>query len=355
MSACGASWTVSGGAVLASVLCEDPMDTLLTNAVHSIEVGVEDFRSIDPRRLASAVRNIQAGVLLLCKEKLRQLSPPTSDEVLIKQRIVPEIDAAGQLVFKGQGDKTVDEYQIIERFGQLGVHLDWAPLRKLTRHRNVLEHYRFAGSREELREVVAQSASMIRRIFEVLGLDPVEQLELDCWEFMLENEAVFEQELAACRASSETIAWRSPTMSLAASEELSCEACHSELVTLENPAETDQERAWLNCRACTARRPARAFIWNALLRHFGRDLYEAVTQGGIPPLFKCSDCGEMAVVVDEGACASCGRGGHELRCEVCEIPLTDEDRGQSDIRCSLHLDAETAMFAVDRRHGWDPL
>ena len=173
---------------------------LLTNAVHSIEVGVEDFRSTDPRRLASAVRNVQAGILLLCKEKLRQLSPPTSDEVLIKQRIVSEIDAAGQLVFKGQGDKTVDEHQIIERFTQLGIHLDWTP----------------------------------------------------------------------------------------------------------------------------------------------------------PPLFNCSDCGELAVVVDEGTCASCGRGGYELRCDACNEPLTDEDRGQSDTRCLLHLDAEFALFAVDRRRGWDP-
>ncbi|MGC1301467.1 MAG: hypothetical protein WA840_03740 [Caulobacteraceae bacterium] len=327
---------------------------MLTNAVHSIEMGVEDFRSTDPRRLVSAVRNVQAGILLLCKEKLRQISPPDSDEVLIKQRIVPELDAAGQLIFKGQGDKTVDENQVIERFTQLGLHLDWTPLRKLTRHRNVLEHYRFAGSREELREVVAQSAIMIRQLFDVLGMDPVEQLELDCWEFLLENEAVFGGEFAACKASSKTIQWWSPTMTLAASEELACESCHSELLTLEDPAEAEQEGAWLTCRACTARRPAKAFIWNTLRRHFGQDLYEAATQGGVPPLFKCSDCGELAVVVDEGTCAACGRGGYELRCEVCNEALTEEDLGQSDTRCQLHLDTEIALFAVDRRRGWDP-
>ena len=72
------------------------MDSLLSNAVLSIEIGVEDFRSPDPRRLVSAVRNVQAGILLLCKEKLRRLSPPSSDEVLIKARIVPGLDAAGE-------------------------------------------------------------------------------------------------------------------------------------------------------------------------------------------------------------------------------------------------------------------
>jgi len=51
------------------------VDTLPTNAVHSIESGVEDFRSTDLRRLISALRNVQAGILLLCKKQLRQLSP----------------------------------------------------------------------------------------------------------------------------------------------------------------------------------------------------------------------------------------------------------------------------------------
>lgn len=101
------------------------MESLLTNAVQSIEIGVEDFRSSDPRRLISAVRNVQAGVLLLCNEKLRALSPAGSDEVLIKARITPGLDAAGNLAFKGQGEKTADEQQIIERFGQLGIKLDW--------------------------------------------------------------------------------------------------------------------------------------------------------------------------------------------------------------------------------------
>lgn len=59
------------------------MHTLLSNAIQSIEIGVEDFQSQDQRRLLSAVRNIQAGILLLCKEHLRKLSPPTSDEVLV--------------------------------------------------------------------------------------------------------------------------------------------------------------------------------------------------------------------------------------------------------------------------------
>lgn len=48
---------------------------LLKNAIESIENGVADFTSGQPRRVTSALRNlyagVYAGVLLLFKEKLR--------------------------------------------------------------------------------------------------------------------------------------------------------------------------------------------------------------------------------------------------------------------------------------------
>ena len=80
--------------------------------------------------MLSATRNITAGVLLLFKEKLRQLSPSDSDEVLIKQRIQPEFDANGSVIFKGDGKKTVDVQQIEERFKALNIEANWKGLKK---------------------------------------------------------------------------------------------------------------------------------------------------------------------------------------------------------------------------------
>lgn len=101
------------------------MDSLLTNAIQSIEIGIEDSCSDDPRRVVSAVRNLQAGILLLCKEHLRRRSPPGSKEVLIKVAIAPTIGPDGDLVFIGGGDKTIDQQTIIERFSLLGETVDW--------------------------------------------------------------------------------------------------------------------------------------------------------------------------------------------------------------------------------------
>lgn len=88
---------------------------LLTNAVQSIQLGVEDYGAGTPPRLLSAVRNIHAGILLLYKEALRRRSPEGSKDVLIKAKIVPSHDKDGQLVFLGAGKKTVDTRQIRER------------------------------------------------------------------------------------------------------------------------------------------------------------------------------------------------------------------------------------------------
>ena len=68
---------------------------LLTNAVQSIRLGVEDYCSGERPRLLSAVRNIHSGILLLYKEALRRKSPVGSNDALIKSRIVPTLDLSG--------------------------------------------------------------------------------------------------------------------------------------------------------------------------------------------------------------------------------------------------------------------
>jgi hypothetical protein len=60
--------------------------------VISIQLGLEDFAWNDERCIISAARNLYPGVVLLCKEVLRQLSPPGSNDILIctKKKAVRE-------------------------------------------------------------------------------------------------------------------------------------------------------------------------------------------------------------------------------------------------------------------------
>ncbi|MGL4779353.1 MAG: hypothetical protein ACRCXN_00780 [Bacteroidales bacterium] len=71
--------------------------SILQNAIDSIVIGIEDFDSSDKRRIISSTRNIFAGILLLFKHKLCDLSPQDSDEVLIKQVVLPSIDELGTI------------------------------------------------------------------------------------------------------------------------------------------------------------------------------------------------------------------------------------------------------------------
>lgn len=112
---------------------------ILENAVDSIQLGVEDLESSDNRRILSAVRNITAGVLLLFKEKLRQLSPPDSKEVLLMQQIRIQ-RSEKSLMFIGTGSKTVDVQQIRERFSDLQVSTNWRLVDAIVRARNDVEH-----------------------------------------------------------------------------------------------------------------------------------------------------------------------------------------------------------------------
>jgi hypothetical protein len=115
--------------------------SILNNAVESIQIGVEDFRSPDPRRQLSAVRNVAAGILLLFKEMLRRLSPADDAELLIRTTLLPHQPEDGVLRFRGTGRKTVDVQQIRERFGSLRVDVDWRLFEKISGIRNDMEHY----------------------------------------------------------------------------------------------------------------------------------------------------------------------------------------------------------------------
>ena len=105
--------------------------SILKNAIDSIAIGLEDYESTDQRRIVSSTRNIFAGILLLFKHKLCELSPPDSDEALIKQRVLPRLDATGAVNWIGKGKKTVDVINIEDRFKSLGIEVDWDRIKRI--------------------------------------------------------------------------------------------------------------------------------------------------------------------------------------------------------------------------------
>jgi hypothetical protein len=190
--------------------------SLIKNAIDSIELGVEDYEqtNTDPRRAASASRNFFAGVLLLLKEKLRQESPPGSNDALLYEKIVYKRASDGTIIFVGAGKKTVDVGQIQERYKNLGLTLDVAPHNELQQIRNDIEHHDASKHpHAKVQAAIAKTFVLVARVLEDhLGQKPNTVFSGDVWQTMLDEAQTYKRSRTA--AASRKPTWSAFSMQL---------------------------------------------------------------------------------------------------------------------------------------------
>lgn len=309
------------------------MNTLFQNAVDSILLGIEDYQSNDRRRAISAVRNFYAGTLLLAKEVLVRKVPKANPKDVLSARPTPIPDGKGGITYK-PGDKTVDFSEIGKRFKDFGLPINQQLLSELNRVRTDIEHYFTNSTPKAVRAAIARAFPVVVDLFRLAGEDPRIVLT-DCWDTLLEVRDVYEHELNECRRSFDSIEWDSASLATAAETEFRCPACHSELISQTNGANTDKQSANAQCRACGEKISAEKLIESALEAHFAGDNYSAVKDGGNPSLYRCPECSIESYVMAEGenACAWCGLElGECLRCE-CQL-TPDNVAWDSNRTCS---------------------
>lgn len=293
---------------------------LLSNAICSIRLGVQDYQTGTSERILSAVRNVHAGVLLLYKEALRRRSPPGSEDVLIKAVICPKVDEAGHLVFVGIGKRTVDVFEIRRRFKGLGIRTDWALLERITEARNDLEHYVPKHTQAGLEGLIATAFNIVSDFVKrELEEDPLTILGEETWQAMLDVSEVYERELAACKSEIEAIAWESDALAAGVSE-LSCLECGSDLL---HPTVVKGETL-LSCLSCGDTESRDLYVPRAINIALSCSAYSAMKDGGDDPFTTCPECGEETYVMSERRCALCHA---ELlhTCERCgsDIPASE--------------------------------
>jgi len=312
------------------------MNSLLDNAIESIQIGIEDYHSSDPRRVQSAVRNTYAGVLLLCKELLRRLSPPGLNGLLVYRRWKPTRTKSGRIEFEGVGKQTVDRAEIEERFRNLSINVDLKGLAALADIRNDIEHFHPTKQRGAVREAIAVAMPVIRSLCKELGEDPLALLGSKVWESVLADERAYRAEEAECRAAFDGIDWDSNELTEAA-KSLRCTACGSALLKQVNPANTDRDLMKVVCSQCGASHDSEDVIETALQDHFEWEAHVAVKDGGEPPLADCPECGRETYIVSEGCCANCGFELGDRTCAICGEPLSVDDYAIGDGKlCSYH-------------------
>ncbi len=247
---------------------------LLGNALSSIRIGLEDFASAEDGRASSAARNLHAGLLLLYKEKLRQLSPSDSSESLLMERVQPELGADGSVVWKGVGKKTASRLNVEKRLSSLGVSVDWKKFDKVARLRHEVEHHHTEEPPDAIREIVASSFILVRDFLEPqLGLEPADALGEEAWKAMLDTAEVFNKERAECLQRLMKVSW-STKGAAAIVEELRCTECESSLVEPMGGESDD-----VVCRACGGEATMPEILETALEDIYGYSDYRAAQDG----------------------------------------------------------------------------
>ena len=297
--------------------------SILNNATDSIALGLEDYESSDKRRLISCTRNIFAGILLLFKHKLSTLSPKNSDEVLIKQRVLPKKDSTGQIVWSGKGNKTVDVQQIKERFKSLDVKTHWDRIDKINEFRNDIEHYHSNLSKDAIRDLLSNSFVVIRDfIIKELSLDPRVLLGEASWNILVSVAEVYQKEKEICNDEIDKIDWASESLG-EAFKDISCELCGSGLITIKKIEEA-REEAILICKSCQLEYEYEEIVERAITQYFSYESYLSVTDGNTIPLIDCPECGHNTYVYSEKQCLFCG-SSFDHTCGRCGTDIMPEE------------------------------
>jgi hypothetical protein len=296
--------------------------SILKNAIDSIAVGLEDYSSTDQRRVISCTRNVFAGILLLFKHKLSLLSAPSSDEALIKQQVLPVLDEAARVEWKGKGSKTVDVQGIKERFESLNIDVDWKRIEKINSFRNDIEHYFSNLKHEAIRSLISDSFVIINDfIRKHLNEDPKELLGNEAWAVLIEVNEVYEKEKVECIGALQALEFFDDKI-LSAFERYSCDECGSGLI-MPSIRRGEATSADYTCKSCEKTQPYEEMVIEAVTDYFSHEVYLSHTDGEYSPLADCPECGGIYLYA-QGVCASCGHTA-EHKCQRCGSAILPEE------------------------------
>lgn len=301
----------------------DAPGDLFENAIESIENGIEDF-STGAKRTTSALRNLYAGVLLLLKEKLRRLSPPGSNEVLLYKKHKLTKDTNGNIALVPVGAQTVDLAEIEQRLTDLNVPVDWKRLKALQDIRNNVEHHKPKHSREIMRAAIANAFVVIADFIESqLAVMPATVFEKTTWETMLSEAGTFKAMEESCRASRAQLQGIPDAAQPIVRDGLRCISCAS---TLLRAGDGEFPDCNFTCQSCAAEMSTAEVVGAALEAREGVDFHRLVKDGEPLPVRECPSCNAFAFVLAEDTCFVCGEGRPYERCLRCEERLSLEEQ-----------------------------
>lgn len=309
--------------------------SILQNAIDSIQLGIEDYDLIsqNPKRLISCTRNLFSGILLLFKHHLSDLSKADSDEVLIKQKIVPKI-INGEIVFAGEGKKTVDVQGIQERFKSLGIQVDWGQLNRIQSYRNNIEHYYSNENSKTIEFILANSFNIINEFVRTyLKLDPIELFDQELWSKLIEIEQVYQAERQKCISDLESNTYYNFKI-LELIKQSNCLECGFDVIKpLKNNIDSHQVR--YRCLSCHKETDYSELIVSAIEQEVDyQQRRDSMFGDSFSEVFcTCPSCWTNAYSIENCFCFSCQYQAKQI-CDVCESSLTGDEISFESNLCS---------------------
>jgi len=309
--------------------------SIFKNAVDSIELGIEDFRTNNPKRLISSVRNIFAGVLLLLKHKLERLSGNSENSLVLKAVIPKIVDGKMQSERKGDSDKTVDFKEIKQRFKIFGIQVDWESLGKVQDYRNKIEHSSVPKGiqPEVVRGYVLDCFNITRDFMRTyLEIEPQSQFDPEIWKFCMEEEKIYAPEAAYCFTLWRQISWTNNTAKKHIENSI-CSDCYSPLIKPIIPIKSDIEGMSFQCANCGKRWEYEDLLILACKQEERRNYYDP-HDCDISQFFECPECYMETYDAHENQCVNCGAKG-PYTCDRClkDIPPEELSIGDGEL-CS---------------------
>lgn len=301
----------------------DQRERLYVNARDAIDMGITDYSSSYPSRVASGVRNFYSGVLLLAKYVLAMKAPNADIMTVLGKNFEPVLGKDGDVEMIQKGHRTIDFEEIGRRFKKFGIEIDRTGLTELNRVRTDLEHFYTSEDPEAIREILAKAFPLAISFFHLAGKVPRDELG-ESWDIMIEIQEVYQQELAKCRLSFKDVEWTSRTL---ANSPYNCTKCHSDLVIQDDPNWTKSHDANVRCLACGSQIDPQEAMERALELHFEHESYIAATEGLEGPIGMCPECALDTYIMteDEVGCANCGLVLED--CGRCHVGLTPSNVG----------------------------
>lgn len=304
---------------------------ILKNALDSIALGIEDYELAenDDRRFISCTRNIFAGILLLFKHKLSDLSPTGSDEILIKQKIMPRLNG-DQLLWVGEGTKTVDVQGIKDRFKHLDIEVDWVRLDEINKYRNAIEHYHSPALPAAVKKLISNSFLVIADfIRDYLDEDPRNLLSPDVYDVMKDIQEVYQKDKEFCSDRFRSLTYFSNSI-YQLLVEANCLECDSDLIGTADRDISADSTTYI-CRSCNEEYSYEDFVTQSFEKKYELT-HRDIANGAEDTSCACPECGGY-FLYHEGICAICG---HEdsLICDLCEDKIHPSEVEVFEGRCS---------------------